>query len=78
MSDDDPVVLGAYRYTYEQPPHDASDEVKAATAQRNVSASLEMDSLRVGMGPSACELHARALAAGAYRRCVMCNEQLAV
>jgi hypothetical protein len=52
-----------YSYRYEQPPPDASEEVRAATARRNVSKSLEMDSLRVGMGPSATELHARAVAA---------------
>lgn len=56
-----------YRYRYEQPPPDASDEVKAAVARRNVSNSLEMDPLRVGMGQSATELHARTLAAGASR-----------
>jgi hypothetical protein len=56
---------GSYRYRYEQPPHDASEEVKAATARRNVSASIEMDPLRFGMGPSAPELRARVLAAGA-------------
>lgn len=68
MSIDDRAAIHAgYRYSYEQPPPDASDEVKAATARRNVSASLEMDPLRVGMGPSATELHARALAAGAAR-----------
>lgn len=54
-----------YRYSYEQPPSDASDEVKAATARRNVSNSLEMDPLRVGMGPTATELHERVLAGGA-------------
>jgi len=57
--------LTEYSYRYEQPPPDASEEVKAATALRNVSKSLEMDPLRVGMGPTATELHARALAAGA-------------
>lgn len=53
-----------YSYRYEHPPPDASEEVKAATARRNVSNSIEADVLRYGMGPSASELHARAVAAG--------------
>ena len=56
-----------YSYRYERPPPDASEEVKAAAALRNWSRSFEMDSLRVGMGPTATELHARALAASGDR-----------
>ena len=52
----------SYVYRYETPSSDASEEEAAAVARENVSRSLEVDSLRVDLGPSASELHARVVA----------------
>jgi hypothetical protein len=56
-----------YDYEYELSPPGASEEDRAAVARRNVSRSLEMDPLRVEIGPTSERLRRRVLEEAATR-----------